>query len=52
MKRGNIATQVRGTLRVVRWIDRWDVYILINIHAPLLKDFSPKNLARLSNLVL
>jgi len=34
MKRGDISTQVRGTLRAVRWKDRLDVYILMNIHAP------------------
>jgi len=34
MKRGDIATRVRGTLRAVRWKDRWDVYILTNMHAP------------------
>jgi hypothetical protein len=32
MKRGDIATQVRGTLRAVRWKDRR--YILTNMHAP------------------
>ena len=52
MKRGDIATRVRGTLRAVRWKDRRDVYVLTNMHAPLLKEISPKNLARLSNLVL
>jgi len=34
MKRGDIATRVRGTLRAVRWKDRRDVYILSNMHAP------------------
>ena len=34
MKRGDIATRVRGTLRFVRWRDRRDVYILTNMHAP------------------
>ena len=34
MKRGDIATQVRGTLRAVCWKDRRDVYILTNMHAP------------------
>ena len=34
MKRGDIATQVRGTLRAVCWKDRQDVYILTNMHAP------------------
>jgi len=34
MKRGDIATQVRGTLRDVRWKERRDVYILSNMHAP------------------
>ena len=34
MKRGDIATRVRGTLRAVHWKDRWDVYILTNTHAP------------------
>ena len=48
MKRGDIATRVRGTLRAVRWKDRRDVYILTNV----LKEISPKNLARLSNLML
>ena len=48
IKRGDIATRVRGTLRAVRWKDRWDVYILTN----MLKEISYKNLAKLSNLVL
>jgi len=34
MKRGDIATRVRGTLGAVRWKDRRDVYILTNMHAP------------------
>ena len=34
MKKGDIATRVRETLRVVRWKDRRDVYILKNMHAP------------------
>jgi len=34
IKRADIATQVRGTLRAVRWKDRQDVYILTNMHAP------------------
>jgi hypothetical protein len=34
MKRGDLATRVRGTLRAVRCKDRWDVYILTNMHAP------------------
>ena len=34
MKRGDTATRIRGTLRVVRWKDRRDVYILSNMHAP------------------
>jgi len=34
MKRGDIATRVRGTLRAVRWKDKWGVYILTNMHAP------------------
>ena len=34
MKRRDIATRVRGTLRAVRWKDRRDVYILTNMHAP------------------
>jgi len=33
MKRGDIATRVRGTLRAVHWKDRRDVYILTNMHA-------------------
>jgi len=33
IKRGDIATRVRRTLRAVRWEDRWDVYILSNMHA-------------------
>ena len=37
MKRGGIATQVRGTLRAVRWKDRRGVYILTNTHAPLVE---------------
>jgi len=51
-EKGDIATRVRGTLRAVHWKDRRDVYILTNMNAPLLKEISPKNLARLSNLVL
>jgi len=34
MKRGDIATRVRGTLRAIRWKDKRDVYILTNMHAP------------------
>jgi len=34
MKRGDIVTRVRGTLGVVRWKDRWHVYIRTNMHAP------------------
>ena len=34
MKRGDIATRVRGTLRAIRWKDRRDVYILTNAHTP------------------
>jgi hypothetical protein len=34
MKKGDIATQVRGTVRAVRWKDGRDVYILTNMHAP------------------
>jgi len=34
IKRGDIATRVRGTLRAVRWKDRRYVYILTNTHAP------------------
>ena len=34
MKRGGIATRVRGTLRAVRWKGRRDVYILKNMPAP------------------
>ena len=34
MKRRDIATRVRGTLRAVRWKDKRDVYILTNMHAP------------------
>ena len=34
MKRGDIATRVRGTLRAVRCKDRRDVYILTNTHTP------------------
>ena len=49
-EKGGIVTQVRGTLRAICWKDRWDVYILTNM--PLLKEISPKNLARLSNFVL
>ena len=33
MKRGDIATRVRGTLRAVRWKERRDVYVLTNMHA-------------------
>jgi hypothetical protein len=34
MKRGDLATRVRGTLRAVRCKHRRDVYILTNMHAP------------------
>jgi hypothetical protein len=34
MKRGDIATRVRGTLGAVCWKDRRDVHILTNMHAP------------------
>ena len=34
MKRGDIATRVRGKLRAVHWKDRRDVYILTNMYAP------------------
>jgi hypothetical protein len=34
MKRGDIATRVRGNLRAVRWMDRRDFYVLTNMHAP------------------
>jgi len=34
MKKGDIATRVRGTLRAVCWKDRQDVSILTNTHAP------------------
>jgi len=34
MKRGDIVTHVRGSLRAVRWKDRRDVYILTNMHSP------------------
>jgi len=34
MKRGDIATRVRGTLRAVRWKHRRDVYVLTNMHVP------------------
>jgi len=34
MKRGDIATRVRGTLKAVCGKDRQDVYILTNMHAP------------------
>ena len=34
MKRGDIATRIRGTLRAVWWKDRRDVYILSNMYAP------------------
>jgi len=34
LKRGDIVTRVRGTIRAVRWKDRRDVYILTNMHAP------------------
>ena len=34
MKSGDITTRVRGTLRVVRWKDRRDVYVLTNMHTP------------------
>jgi hypothetical protein len=47
MKRGDIATRVRETRRAVRCKDRRDVYILTNMHASMLKEISPKNLARL-----
>jgi hypothetical protein len=34
IKSGDIATQVRGTLRAVHWKDKQDVYLLTNMHAP------------------
>jgi hypothetical protein len=34
MKKGDIETRVRGTLRAVRWKDRQDVRIPTNMHAP------------------
>jgi len=34
MKRGDIATQIRGTLRAVRCEHMLYVYILTNMHAP------------------
>jgi hypothetical protein len=34
MKGGDIATRVGGTVRTVRWKDRWDVYILTNMLFP------------------
>ena len=34
MKRGDIATPVRVTLRAICWKDRCDVYILTNMNAP------------------
>jgi len=34
LKRGDIATQVRGTLRAVRCKNRQDVYILTNMQTP------------------
>jgi len=34
MKRGDIATRVRGTLRAIHWKDKRDVYILTNMHSP------------------
>jgi len=44
MKRGDIATRVRGTLRAIRWEDRRDVYILLNMHAPPVKgDFTQES---------
>ena len=49
LKRGDIVTRVRGTIRAVRWKDRRDVYMLTNMHAPLWKEISPKNLATLSD---
>ena len=37
MRRGDIATQVRGSLRAVCWKDRQDVYMLTNMHTPLVE---------------
>jgi hypothetical protein len=34
LKRGDLVTRIRGNLRAIRWKDRWDVYILTNMHAP------------------
>jgi hypothetical protein len=34
MKREDITTRVRGTLRAVRWKDTRDVYFLTNMQAP------------------
>ena len=43
MERVDIATRVRGNLRAVCWKDRWDVYILTNMHAPPVEgNFTPR----------
>jgi hypothetical protein len=34
MKKGDIMSQVGQNLRVVCWKDKWEVYVLTNIHAP------------------
>jgi hypothetical protein len=34
MKKGDIVSQVQGNLRVVCWKDKWEFYVLTNIHAP------------------
>ena len=42
MKRGDIATRVRGTLRAVRWKDRQDVYIVKHARSPCCRKFHPR----------
>ena len=52
MRRVDTVTRVRETLRAVRWKDRRTCTFWQTCTLPLLKEISPTNLARLSNLVL
>jgi len=36
-KKGGIITQVRGNQSIVRWKDKHDVYVLTNMHTPLVE---------------
>jgi hypothetical protein len=38
MKKGVIVSKVTGTLRAVCWKDKWEVYVLSNMHIPPVED--------------